>query len=311
MATRLATAAVTCSSLPNTSSPGVPPVTMSIRLESASIALVSTATPMTSSMLDRGRGLQRVVGLQPGQLDDLLHEPGEPVALGEHPAREPLDRLRVVARVGDRLGQQLDRADRRLELVADVGDEVAAYGLDPALAGAVLDQGQHQPRAERRDPGGDVPGGRGRAVHQQLGLADLAVAAYLVDQPVELVGDQLGAAHQPEGVRRRGGLHDGVGVVDDHRAAAQHAEHGRDLGGYDGLVGDGRGGLLAVADVPGEHGSSGDDGSEDGGEERLGRRVHTYDGRARVAQRSLRERAGHRTFIRRSRRHPGWTRCPT
>ena len=51
MATRLATAAVTCSSLPNTSRPGVPPVTMSIRLESASIALVSTATPMTSSML--------------------------------------------------------------------------------------------------------------------------------------------------------------------------------------------------------------------------------------------------------------------
>ena len=51
-----------------------------------------------------------------------------------------------------RLGQQPDRADRRLELVADVGDEVAAYGLDPALAGAVLDQGEHQAGAERRDP---------------------------------------------------------------------------------------------------------------------------------------------------------------
>ena len=75
---------------------------------------------------------------------------------------------------------------------------------------------------ERRDPGGDVPGRGGRAVHEQLGLADLAVAAYLVDQLVELVGDQLGAADQPEGVRRRGGLHDRVGVVDDHRAAAQH-----------------------------------------------------------------------------------------
>ena len=41
--------------------------------------------------------------------------------------------------------------------------------------------------------------------------------------------------------------------------------------------------LLAVADVPREHGSAGDDGSEDRGEERLRRRVHIYDGRAGVA----------------------------
>ena len=34
-----------------------------------------------------------------------------------------------------------------------VGDEVAADRLDPALAGAVLDQRQHQPAAQRRAPG--------------------------------------------------------------------------------------------------------------------------------------------------------------
>ena len=51
-------------------------------------------------------------------------------------------------------------------------------------------------------------------------------------------------------------------------------------------------GLLAVADVPREHGSAGDDGSEEGGEERLRRRVHAYDRTADVARRSLPRRRG-------------------
>ena len=127
------------------------------------------------------------------------------------------------------LGEQPDRADRGLQLVADVGDEVAADRLDPALAGAVLDQRQHQPGAERRHPGGDVPRRAAPARrHQQLGLADLPVAAYLLDQLGELVGDQRVAADQADRVRRRGGLEHDVVVVDDDRAAAQHREHGGD-----------------------------------------------------------------------------------
>ena len=39
----------------------------------------------------------------------------------------------------DGLGQQTERADRRLQLVADVGDEVAAHGLEPAALGDVVD----------------------------------------------------------------------------------------------------------------------------------------------------------------------------
>ena len=158
-----------------------------------------------------------------------------------HPAGEPLDRLRVVGGVAHRLGEQPDRADRGLELVADVGDEVAADRLDPALAGAVLDEGQHQPGAQRRDPGGDVPRRQvpGRVI-TQLGLADLAVAAYLADQLGELLGRPARAAHQPEGVRRRGGLEHHVVVVDDDGAAAQHREHGRDAGGHGGLLDRGR-----------------------------------------------------------------------
>ncbi len=85
------------------------------------------------------------MALEPGELDDLLDQPAQPVALGEHPPAEPLDRLGVVRRVVDGLGEEADRADRCLELVADVGDEVASYRLDLPLPCAVLDEGEHEP----------------------------------------------------------------------------------------------------------------------------------------------------------------------
>ena len=170
-----------------------PLVTTAMCLETASIALVSTAIVDRRVDGDRDRRLERVVALQPGQLDDLLDQPREPLALDQHPVGEALDRLGVVGGVVHGLGQQPDRADGGLQLVADVADEVAAYGLDPALAGAVLDQRQHQPRAERRDPGGHVARRHAGAGHHQLGLADLPVAAYLLDQRRELGRDQLAA----------------------------------------------------------------------------------------------------------------------
>ena len=68
----------------------------------ASIALVSTAVGDDLVDRHRARRLERVVALEPGQLDDLLHEPGEPVALGDHPLGEPLHGLRVVGGVARR-----------------------------------------------------------------------------------------------------------------------------------------------------------------------------------------------------------------
>ena len=171
----------------------------------------------------------------------------------------------------DGVGQQPDRADRGLELVAHVGHEVAAHGLDPALAGAVLDERQHQPGAERGDPHGDVPGRRVGAGHHQLGLADLPVASDLADQRGQLVGGQRGATHQRHRVRRGGGLQHDVGVVDDDGAAAEHGQHGGHRRGDGRLLRHGCLVLLAVADVPGQHGSSSDAGPDQRGEERLHR----------------------------------------
>ena len=41
-----------------------------------------------------------------------------------------------------RFGEQAERADGRLQLVADVGDEVAAHGLEPPALGHVVDDAE-------------------------------------------------------------------------------------------------------------------------------------------------------------------------
>ena len=185
-----------------------------------------------------------------------------------------MHRLGIVGGVLDGLGQQLDRADGGLQLVADVGDEVASYGFDPALPGAVLDQSEDQAGTQRRHPGADVPRGPRLTVDDELGLADLAVAAYLLDQRAELLGDQAGAADEAHRERRRGRLDHDLVVVDDHRAAPQHREHGRDARRHQRLLHPGLSVLLAVREVPGEHRAARNEGTEKPGEERLSRRIH-------------------------------------
>ena len=88
---------------------------------------------------------QRLAALQPGQVDQLADEPAQPVGLARDPSREPLHRLGVVGRLLDRLGEQRQGADRRLELVPDVGHEVPAHGLGPPGLGDVLQDERDRP----------------------------------------------------------------------------------------------------------------------------------------------------------------------
>jgi hypothetical protein len=101
--------------------------------------------------LDDLRIGQRVVGLQPRELDDLADQVGEPGGLDAHPAGEPAYGLGVVGRVLDRLGQQSDGTDRRLQLVTGVGDEVASGLLDPPSRGLVVGEHDDQVVAQWRD----------------------------------------------------------------------------------------------------------------------------------------------------------------
>ena len=66
-----------------------------------------------------------------------------------HAAGEARDRLRIVGGVLHRFGQQGQRADRRLQLVRDVGDEVAAHGLEPVRSVTSSQQQSHRLDARR------------------------------------------------------------------------------------------------------------------------------------------------------------------
>ncbi len=70
------------------------------------------AHPVDGTFDDRVDGygvhrLQRVVALQPRQLDDLLHQPRQPLALGAHAGGETLHGFRVVRCLGNRLREEL------------------------------------------------------------------------------------------------------------------------------------------------------------------------------------------------------------
>ena len=139
----------------------------------------------------------------------------------------------------DGLGEQRDAADRGLQLVADVRDEVAADLLDPPGVGVVLGEDQHVRDRDRRDPHPHDDARRGvRAAGQvELGLADHAVAAHLPREVAQLVVDELAVAHQPVAHGGRRGVDDGVARVDDHGDRAQHGQHVADTAGQRWLRG--------------------------------------------------------------------------
>ncbi len=135
--------------------------------------------------LDDRRRSEAVVVLHPGQLDDVRHQGRQTGGLLPHPARESTHHLRVVGRVSHRLGEQADRAHRRLELVADVDDEVASHLVHPAGVAAVLHVEHHQLGAESAQPHG----------HVQTAFAQRSARQHEVGRRVA-VGDRAGPAER-------------------------------------------------------------------------------------------------------------------
>ena len=137
-----------------------------------------------------------------------------------HPLGEVPHLLGVVAGGQHRLGEQGQRADRGLQLVADVGHEVAAHDVDPALLGEVVDEDEDRAGAQRRDAHAQLeqlPAER-RAAHPHVLLAGVAVAAtrsirwtmsgivtgVAVDQ-AQGAGARVGAQHRAVGRHHEGG----------------------------------------------------------------------------------------------------------
>ena len=152
---------------------------------------------------------------------------GEARALHLHPVSKAGHRLGIVLGLEDGLGQQRQPADRCLELVADVDDEVATGLLDPSSLGAVVHEQQHVLAAQRGHPSADrdpaTPQGAARQI--ELDLPDDPVAADLSGQMTQLVVDQVVIADQAVSHGPGAGADDGIGGVQDNRPRTQDGQH--------------------------------------------------------------------------------------
>ncbi len=138
--------------------------------------------------------------LDAGELEQLGDQVRQAVDLDMHATQEIRAGGRVVERAGlERFHERLERGDRRAELVRDVGDEIAAGGLDAPQLGHVLEQ-QHGTAAVGQTGGHDLDPAPWRWIQSQL----------------DHLGDGAG------GSRRAGNLHH-VGVAHGlgQRAAVQ------------------------------------------------------------------------------------------
>lgn len=188
------------------------------------------------------RGL-RLRALEPGQLQQLLHQPAEPGGLVLDPLGEPaggqhvLGELRgTVGRLGgvdQGLGEELQRPDRGLQLVADVGHEVPPHPGQPVRLGDVggldgdvpaADAHRPQVHAERVLPG--VVAAPGQV---ELDLAPHPGPPHLpgegTDQRVGRDGAGGGAGSE-QAHRPRGRVHEHRHVVraEHHDAGAQRVD---------------------------------------------------------------------------------------
>ncbi len=109
-------------------------------------------------------------------------------ASSTHPVDHAVDDAGI-GLVDQRLGQHGQRADRRLQLVADVGDEVGAHGVDPAPLADVLDR-RHRAAAVERG-GGDDDGERGGPYSSSVCVAPRRRASR------ELVARRLSSTSRP------------------------------------------------------------------------------------------------------------------
>ena len=109
------------------------------------------------------------------EVEQVVDDLREPVGLAHDAIGELLQHADVVGR-GHRLGEQAERADRRLQLVTHVGDEVAAHALDASRLRDVAGERDRADDLARGDSGNEreLEHLARRAVELQLALGDLA-----------------------------------------------------------------------------------------------------------------------------------------
>ena len=196
---------------------------------------------------------RRALGLEAREVQQVVDDARHAERLEVDPLGEPRGH-RGITLDEEGLGKQAEGADRRLQLVAHVGDEVAADLLEAPALRDVLDHGEHTelaaPVVDER--GADVERASRRAVEVD-GPLGAATAPCLCEQ----LGDRLGgdrvavaAGHELLGVLVA--VHDRAGLVAQHEAHRERVEGASQADRLRARLGDGLGGrsghLLEVAE---------------------------------------------------------------
>ncbi len=187
------------------------------------------------------RSRERIISLQPGQVDDVLHERAEPSRLDLHALGEVADLLLIVGRSQERLGEKGDGTHRRLQLVTHVRDEVPPDDVDSALLGQIVDEHQDGPRAEGGDPHAELqefPAERWPA-DPHLEFPSMAVAGSPVDEVADVGHGHLIACHESQTRGTGVGPEDGSVRGHHERGGRENAQHAHDLIGHHGHAGGG------------------------------------------------------------------------
>ncbi len=187
-----------------------------------------------------GRGL---LGLDAREVEQVIDDAADPEGLVVDAAGQPLRHVGVG--LGDeRLGQQAQRAHRRLELVAHVGHEVAADLLEPAPLRDVLNERDdpERPAAVVDLAGAHLQRAPGRAVEVEGALGRALVPGVLQDVGHRLRGQGVAVAADHEGVGPAVAVDHGAVLVAEHHALGEGVERAPEPDGVGARLGHGLGG---------------------------------------------------------------------
>ena len=186
---------------------------------------------------------RRLLRLDAGQVEQVVDDAADAEGLVVDAAGQALCHLGVGLR-DQGLGQQAQGAHRRLELVADVRDEVAADLLEPAALRDVLDQRDHAERAaavvDLARPHLQCAPGRPVEVERALGRS--LVPGVLQDLGDGLGGQGVTVAADHQGVGAAVAVDHGAVLVAEHHALREGVERAPQADGVGAGLGHGLGG---------------------------------------------------------------------
>ena len=172
---------------------------------------------------------RRALDLDATQLEEVVDRATDAVGLVHESLGQALAHALVVLRV-QRLREQRECADRRLQLVADVRDEVGAHRFETCALGRVVDRTQRSDDRtrflERRHRDDD----RSPRRTEQIDGATIGHASTARSEELGncLLDERVAVTRADEGRGVHVAEHDAAGAIGDHDALCQRVERRRE-----------------------------------------------------------------------------------